>query len=192
MTISYMTIIHKTFIKCLTQYGLVLFVLFAFLATWHLPKGWVMVRILQSQCNWRVHCEESDYISQLITVQIFAVSWLTRFLSACHHIYAMNHHTERWYYKICQLNKVGVMFCAFLNISTPIIIQSAISSIEVQHAWVISMSFVYLQRLSGRFLMLRSNTNSENGLSGWVVCYEWSCYFQTFSETLVCCPNTYD
>ena len=54
-----------------------------------------MVRILQSQCNRRVHCEETDYISQLITVQNFAVSWLTRFLSACHHINAMNHHTER-------------------------------------------------------------------------------------------------
>ena len=130
MTISWITIIHKTFIECLTQYGLVLFVLFAFLATWHLPKGWVMVGILQSQCNRRVHCEETDYISQLITVQIFAVSWLTRFLSVCHHIYAMNHHTERWYYKICQLNKVGVMFCAFLNISTPIIIQSAISPLK--------------------------------------------------------------
>ena len=125
-----------------------------------------MVGILQSQCNWRVHCEESDYISQLITVQISAVSWLTRFLSACHHIYATNHHTQQWYYKICQLNKVWVMFCAFLNISTPIIIQSAISPIEVQHAWKISISFVYIQGLSGRFLKLRSNTNSENGL--WV------------------------
>ena len=125
-----------------------------------------MVRILQSQCNRRVHCEETDYISQLITVQISAVSWLTRFLSACHHIYATNHHTQQWYYKICQLNKVWVMFCAFLNISTPIIIQSAISPIEVQHAWKISISFVYIQGLSGRFLKLRSNTNSENGL--WV------------------------